>query len=157
MAIPIVTAASNNGSWFTGFSAGALVAGKHTLVGDITLTQTDDTVNVQVEITAAGWELVETHIHVADALEGIPQKNGNPIPGQFMDNVDHAAGTTIYDQDFDIEGMTTVFIAVHAVVRGTDNCEPVEETAWGGGGCGVGATGYFPGRNWAIYIVYTPT
>ena len=34
--------------------------------------------------TTGGWVLTETHLAVATALDDIPQKNGNPIPGKFQ-------------------------------------------------------------------------
>jgi len=62
-----------------------------------------------------------------------------------------------YSQDFDVSGMTgSVFIDIHAVVVDDVGCETGEETAWGGGnGCEEGTTGFFTGKNWAIYIEYT--
>ena len=33
--------------------------------------------------------LTETHLHVADSLDDIPQKNGNPIPSQFEYKMEH--------------------------------------------------------------------
>ena len=154
-ALPVVTAANTNETWFTAYS-NALVAGKKYAVGSITLTMLDAT-TLEITVTAeSGWTLAETHIHVAGTLAGIPQKNGNPIPGQFMDNVEHNPAVTTYTQTFTVSP-GKIYIAIHAVVQGTVNCEPVEETAWGVRHCGcLYETLPFPGRNWAVYITYNP-
>ncbi len=99
--------------------------------------------------TSGGWELVETHLAVADELSGIPQtKKGNPIPGQFPYATDHDPAVTTYtyviplaDLGFIPDGK--VVIAAHAkAVNGTQG-----ETIWAG-------SLPFPGRNWATYLGY---
>jgi hypothetical protein len=157
-ALPLVAAANTNETWYTAYT-NALVAGKHVDVGNIYIWSTASGIGIKIEL-AAGFELVETHIHVAGAPSAIPQKNGNPIPGQFMDGVVHGAGVTLYCQTFDVEEMESIVIAIHAVVRGTGDCELDEETAWGVRDCeGEFAhmtTDPFVGNNWAVYITYTP-
>lgn len=74
------------------------------------------------------WLVTETHLHVADTEDGIPQnRKGNPIPGQFDYSTTHdpATGEVVIDDiaipdDTDEDGDVT--IAVHAVVVdcGTD-------------------------------------
>jgi hypothetical protein len=157
-ALPLVAAANTNETWHTAYT-NALVAGKHVDVGNIYIWSTDSGVGIRIAM-ASGFELVETHIHVAGSPSGIPQKNGNPIPGQFMDNVMHGAGVTSYCQTFDVTGRDPIIIAIHAVVRGTGDCESFEETAWGVRDC-IGelarmTTDPFGGNNWAVYITYTP-
>jgi hypothetical protein len=156
-ALPLVAAANTNETWYLAYS-NALVAGKHVDVGDTYIFMVNST-HVRIKITtASGFELAETHIHVAASLDAIPQKNGNPIPGQFMDGVTHGSGVTMYRQTFDVTGMETIFIAIHAVVRGTGNCESFEETAWSVRDCeGLLTTLPFAGNNWAVYLTYTPS
>jgi len=150
--LPLVTAANTNETWYTdGGYYYDLVAGKNTVVGEIEIDY--DGTEVTVLLTMEnGWTLAETHIHIADELTGIPQTgSGNPIPGKFEDNQVHSAATT-YSFSKDISGMTfPVCIAIHAVVQ-KNSCR---ETAWGGA-CAPSTTGYFPGKNWAIYIIWEP-
>ncbi len=96
--------------------------------------------------TAGGWGLSETHLSVADTLDGIPQtKSGNPIPGKFQYKADYDPAVTDYTYAIDssewLEG-TELFLAAHAVVE-LDGYE----TAWGNGLD-------FPGSNWATYFTY---
>jgi hypothetical protein len=153
LATSVVFAANPNNSWFTTEFEYDLVAGKSMDVGDISLSldETLDQLTIQVT-TSGGWLLAETHIHVATPQDGIPQKNGNPIPGQFDDTMEHAPPVDTYTQTFPVPETGTVLIAIHAVVQLETNCETDEETAWGGW-C-TGWTRYFPGSNWAIYIEY---
>jgi len=78
-----------------------------------------------------GCYLTETHLALAENLEGIPQtKNGRPIPGQF--EYSHSFETPVRIDTYDIPmtlGDNTVIIAAHAVVE----CPGWEEdeTAWG--------------------------
>lgn len=103
-----------------------------------------------------GYCLNETHLHVATSLAGIPQKNGNPIPGKF-DYKDDDLGC-VHDIEYVIpldgwEAGTELVIAAHAVVGRVDD-PYFEETAWGAL-CGHLDRWGFPGRNWATYIPYT--
>ena len=103
-----------------------------------------------------GFCLNETHLHVATSLAGIPQNNGNPIPGKF-DYKDDDLGC-VHDIEYVIpldgwEAGTDLFIAAHAVVGRVDD-PYFEETAWGAL-CGHLDRWGFPGRNWATYIPYT--
>ena len=82
-----------------------------------------------VKFTTEGcWTIVETHLHVAMSLDGIPQtKKDNPIPGQF----EYSSSEVLYvilmpeEWKFDFE----LYIAAHAVVV----CGDQEETGWGDG------------------------
>jgi hypothetical protein len=64
-----------------------LYAGQKILVGDV-LVKSDST-NICVKFVlspekiAEGWVITETHVAIADGATGIPQTNGNPIPGKF--------------------------------------------------------------------------
>jgi hypothetical protein len=112
------------------------------------------------------WCLMETHLHVSASLEGIPQKNGNPIPGRFEDKDPHDCVTDVtYQLEPGWPAGTELYIAAHAEVQrliGSEGAsldgpadallDPVPifvyESAWGEGED-------FPGKNWAMYLNYT--
>lgn len=91
------------------------------------------TVSVYSSVTAGGLAtitvtynltsgcLTETHLQVALSTGGVPQKNGNPTPGQF--DLSHSLSCTTTDSyTTTIQlGATdnAVVIAAHAVVKGT--------------------------------------
>jgi hypothetical protein len=154
VATGVVFAANPNNSWFTEDFEFDLVAGKSMDAGDIVIGRSGNTLTITIN-TYDGWMLAETHLHVASSLDGIPQKNGNPVPGQFDDKMEHDPVVNTYSQSFDVTGFDTAYIAIHAVVQRDVNCETEEETAWGGW-C-TEWTMYFPGSNWAIYIEYPLT
>jgi hypothetical protein len=132
-----------------------LIAGQHTVVGDITVSSDGNHLYVKYTITKPGCVLKESHVAVAGSLDGIPQtKKGNPIPGQFPYKAVHNPPVTDYTYVIDVSawmprvalkcGETkTLYIAVHGVVA----CGDGEETAWA---AGPG----FPGKNWATYFTY---
>ena len=69
-----------------------------------------------------GYGMLESHLHVAaslDGIDGIPQANGNPIPGQFDYGEDHGPRVTEYTYeipwDRDRDNME-LYIVAHAVV-----------------------------------------
>jgi hypothetical protein len=102
--------------------------------------------------TLNGWMLTETHLAVAQSVTGIPQVNGNPVPGQFTWKAEHDPAVFSYEyvvnlEDAGIAAGDTVCIATHAVVILGD----WEETAW--------AANWppfeFHGSNWAWYFRYT--
>jgi len=66
-----------------------LMAGQHIDVGDVIVWNDGDYLYVKYLVTAEGWCLTETHLHVAESMEGIPQKKGNPPPGQFTWQMPH--------------------------------------------------------------------
>jgi hypothetical protein len=95
-------------------------------VGDIEVW--NDVDNLYVKYTTIdGWVLAETHLDVKCDLEEIPQtqpnKNGNgggnPIPGHFMDVMEHDPAVTEYMVTVDLGDLDCedVFIAAHAVVQ----------------------------------------
>jgi hypothetical protein len=64
--------------------------------------------------------LSETHLHVADSLDGIPQTaKGNPIPGKFEYSMHHTPGTQMYVYQIPNTWTTgnILYIAAHAVVQ----------------------------------------
>ena len=103
--------------------------------------------------TTDGWELMETHVAVAEDFEDIPQtKSGNPKVGRFPYKHEELGGVTADPYTISLdegwEPGDTLYIAAHAVVEipGVQ-----EETAWAN--CG-GPDAYFPGNNWATYFTY---
>jgi hypothetical protein len=63
-----------------------LYAGQDIDVGEIQVWNDDQNLYVKYVVDATDWCLTETHLAVAYSLDDIPQKNGNPIPGQFPYN-----------------------------------------------------------------------
>jgi hypothetical protein len=61
-----------------------LIAGQFTDVGDLLVWNDGTYLYVKYVITDPNWLLNVTHLQVSDTgISGIPQSNGNPIPGQF--------------------------------------------------------------------------
>lgn len=87
-----------------------------TVVGKVQAWNDADNLYVQY-FPQPPWYLRLTHVEVATSWEAIPQKNGNPIPGQFTYG-DGAGPHAIPLQD--IEGYTgpgdKLYIAAHAEV-----------------------------------------
>ena len=55
---------------------------KNTDIGDVTVDNNATHLLIQIDLTG-GWCMSESHVAVASTLAGIPQVNGNPVPGQF--------------------------------------------------------------------------
>ncbi len=115
----------------------------------------NDGSNLHVEYrTFSSWSLTETHLAVAETVDGIPQtKSGNPKVGNFPYKHQKLGCTTVdeYVIPLSLIGVSpgnSVVIAAHAVVSGPGG----EETAWGN--CG---NSYFSGNNWATYFSYKIT
>lgn len=115
-----------------------LCAGQDDPVGTVTVKNDGNNLTVTYD-TNDGWYLVETHLAVAESLDGIPQtqKKGkgkgnnlskaNPIPGDFPygDNFNPADMNTSasYVIDMNSEGFEPddlLYIAAHAVVQKID-------------------------------------
>jgi hypothetical protein len=130
-----------------------LIAGQTNWAGWVLVW--NDAENLYVKFL--GWEvncLGETHVHVATSLDGIPQRNGNPTPGQFDYGMDHGCTTRMYTHVIPLGDTgvgTELIIAAHAVVNGPGL---YDETAWGVY-CGHVDQYSFPGKKWATYIEYT--
>jgi uncharacterized repeat protein (TIGR01451 family) len=121
-----------------------LIAGQHMDAGEIKIWNDSDNLYVKY-IAATDWCLEETHLQVASSLDGIPQVNGNPIPGQFeYQNTGSCAPKFTYAIPLTGDSCD-LYIAAHAVVK---NKKGPTETAWGSGID-------FPGDNWATYFKYS--
>lgn len=130
--------------------ANGLYTGRKLVQIGYTLTSNDSTNLYVTMVTQGNWMISESHVHAATTLEGIPQSNGNPVPGQFAYKMTHTpwVNTITYTIPLADIGATTgdtVCVATHAVIKTVCGCE---ETAWGN--CND-----FPGKNWAKYIRYT--
>lgn len=127
-----------------------LYAGRHIDAGEVRIWNDETTLFVEYG-TSGGWLLSEVHLHVAESLSGIPQKNGNPIPGQFQYKsvFNPLTDSAIFEIPLDDFLGTSLFIAAHAVVVRLNSQGGVlaRETGWGHGPG-------FPGKNWATYIRY---
>jgi len=95
-----------------------LYAGKDIPVGTVTVLNDDEDLYVTYN-TIDGWVMTETHLAVADSLNGIPQtKKGNPIPGKFEHSMEHDPTVTEYTYMISLEWAvdTELIIAAHAAV-----------------------------------------
>jgi hypothetical protein len=135
-----------------------LIAAQTEWVGNIAVWHDGTAIHVKYQafqdLDEEGYCLKEVHTHVAAALEDIPQMNGNPIPGQFAAKDDDLGCVRTWEHiiPFAWNGSDPLYIAAHAVVGRTDDCE-WEETGWGVI-CGKIDQYGFPGRNWAAYILF---
>jgi hypothetical protein len=129
-----------------------LFAGQHIDAGSVTVW--NDVTNLYVRYEATGgWDLAETHLAVATSLDGIPQKRGNPAPGQFPYKTTHLPTVTGYTYTIPLGAFAAgdeLFVAAHASLVLLDEAGRViqQETGWGDGFD-------FAGRNWATYFNFT--
>ena len=96
-----------------------LYAGQDEEVGTVYVWNDTDTLHVKYE-TTGGWEMTETHLAVADSLDGIPQtKTFNPIPGKFLPySTKHNPAVTEYTYEIPLAGLgIDLVIAAHAKVQ----------------------------------------
>lgn len=96
-----------------------------------------------------GYKFTETHLAVAETLEGIPHSKGGPKPGnfEFGDEWNPPVSEVTYVVDISDMPEKSFPVAAHAVmVRESDG---MMQTAWGTG-CFQPAFDY-PGSNWARY------
>lgn len=136
-----------------------LIAGQNLQVGWVEVSYDAGVLHVKYVMLQPMWEagycLEETHVHVADSLAGIPQTNGNPIPGQFDYKQDDLGCVRRVDYWIPLagwDGTTPLYIAAHAVIHNA--YDPYfDETGWGVW-CGHIDRYAFPGSNWAAYIIY---
>jgi hypothetical protein len=122
-------------------------------VGDMKVWNDETAVYVKYEVTAAGWCITETHLEVATSLAGIPQKNGNPVPGQFSNNSVNGVSSGCVTEHTETTALnhwtpgTNLFIAAHAKIFSLATGKYA--TAWGAGI-------RFPGKTWATYFLFLP-
>ena len=100
-----------------------LFAGQNMDVGMVKVWNDSDYLYVKY-IVDEPWCLTETHLDVADSVEAIPQKNGNPIPGQFEYKMEHdCVPEYLYTIEMSLIPGDKLFIATHAVVSDASICE----------------------------------
>jgi hypothetical protein len=116
-----------------------LIGGQYIDVGSVTISNDTENVYVEYNVDADDWYLTEAHVAIADSLAGIPQKNGNPTPGQFANKYEYDIGAMVTNPDpyviplGDYDCDDELYIAAHAVVCKYDGeCILQEETAWSG-------------------------
>ena len=128
-----------------------MYGGQYIPVGMIQVTEDADNLYVEY-MMQYGWQLVETHVAVAEDLSGLPQtKKGNPKVGHFPYSADSSGIATIPRDPSWTAGME-LYMAAHAVVYNPALCQ--EETAWATG-CSSDEAFEFPGKNWAMGFIYT--
>jgi len=132
-----------------------LMVGQTTEVGYVGVSFTYDYIYLEYVITDPTWWITEVHAQVATTLNGIPQVNGNPQPGQFAfkDNPNPAVQSylfTIPNTD-PWRSSESLFIACHCVAyQEVGGIKQPSQTGWAG-------DREFPGHNWAKYfVVHTP-
>ncbi len=154
----------------------ALVAGRTTRMGTVTVSNSETTLYVQISCDE-GWAMTRSQVAVGCALSELPQtRSGNPIPGRFpyKDSYCPAARQDLYAIPLSATPCGGLFIAVHAdVIRRNfddrdddgdddrkddrkddrdddkdDREDGCEEGAWGEGEP-------FPGANWAMFFKYS--
>jgi hypothetical protein len=114
-----------------------LMAGQNMEIGSVKVWHDENCLYVDF-IVDDPWVVTDTHIAVADSLEGIPQtKKGSPKIGNFP----YEAGECIDVTQW--EWGTVLYIAAHAVVENGEQAE----TAWG---CGEEFD-----KSWAMWFNYT--
>jgi hypothetical protein len=137
--------------WGPGPKSFTLWAGQNMNAGTVDVWNSPDTLYIKYQ-TTGNWWLEETHAHVAESLAGIPQKNGNPIPGHFdySNTFNPRVQTWTYAVPFEGDWNEDVclYIATHCVVSQLVNGKYVNrQTGWAG-------PHKFPGKNWALYLKY---
>lgn len=135
-----------------------LLAGQTIPVGYVEVTNSDTQITVAYVITEGGWYLVETHLHIADSITGIPiNRKGNPVVGLFDYSHSYTyADKVTYDKfivDIPYSEDDCFVIAAHAsVVKMTEYGEIIQsETAWADG------TRFTDQGNWGTYFEYCLT
>jgi len=122
-----------------------LIAGQHTIVGDVSVALNDDGTWQLTYTTFNDWEIDETHLSLSSSCENptFPVTNsGNPKVGKFEYSSTHKNSVntvtyTIYQENFDYQ----FCFAAHAVVSGPQG----NETAWAEGES-------FGGKSWAMFV-----
>jgi hypothetical protein len=96
-----------------------LYAGQSIPVGEVQVWNDEVNLYIKYIVNLTDWCLQETHVAVATSLEGIPQKNGNPIPGQFPYSGEHDCVTEVLYTIPLPEGIgceDEIVVATHAAV-----------------------------------------
>lgn len=136
-----------------------LLADQDTDIGTVLVAEDEDSLNVTYT-TTGDWYMSETHLHVAEDCEDVPQTgSGNPKVGQFEYSTSHDPAVQEYTVeiplDSDWKSGDSLCIAAHAAVFQDHNDNGTyesdfdrEETAWGDG------ERFTERGNWATYFEY---
>ena len=126
-------------------------AGQHINVGSLVISNDQDYIYVTFN-TSGNWWLQLTHLHIANTIQGIPNRNGRPIPGHFDYKTVHNPRVQTYTyavSNIWAEGDDLVIAAHAEVVLLDENGNVIqEETGFGGDTPG-------PGPRWWFYAQYT--
>jgi hypothetical protein len=129
-----------------------LVAGRTMDAGTVRVWNDENNLYVRY-VTTGDWKLEQTHVAVAESLDGIPQtRQGNPIPGRFPYQAAHDPLATEFTYTIPLAGLPdSVLVAAHASLVAVDRGGRVlcRETGWADGED-------FPGKNWATYFCHVP-
>lgn len=132
-----------------------LLAGQHILAGEVTVTNSSDTLRIDVDLHTGMMNHQHGAIWAVHIYAGFgpppTDGNGNVAPGQFPYKTDYPNGTTSHIEliplsDFPATGGDVIQIAVHAEV----SCDlHGNETAWAFG------QNPFTGGQWGWWSDYT--
>ena len=130
-------------NWYGSAFTTPLIAGQKE-AGVVTVTNDSMYLYIDVEISDDCYEVVESHVAVAETLEGIPTTGkGNPKIGQFPYTIDDPIPLG------DLEPcIGSLVMAVHVVIQCIDEGGTQSETGWAEG------EQFNEGRSWAMYINY---
>jgi len=140
-------------------------------VGEVTITNDATNLIVTIVVDTGPWQLAESHVHLAEAVEDIPQtKKGNARPGKFdycetdpqatfVSPTQHVYTIPLSDIGDGVASGSgdAIVVAVHTAIEYVEivevpGAEPEEilheETAWGQG------EEISEGADWAMYIDY---
>ena len=93
-----------------------LMAGQNYDAGQVEVSDDGEHIYVKID-TEDGWELKQTHVHVARNLEGFPNEGNNPPPGRFDYKKEHNPPVSEYTYKIKNSWDSgNVLIAVHADV-----------------------------------------
>jgi hypothetical protein len=111
------------------------------VVGEVAVSLENGFIVVTYTVTG-DVVLTETHLHIAESPDDIPQNNGNPNPGEFqysdphgpvtewtytiplqVDPIYHPKNGKVLDPGHNWTSATTLFIAAHGVVEYSDDCD----------------------------------
>lgn len=129
-----------------------LIAGRNIDVGEVCVINDDENLTVTYSTTDT-WRLTETHLHVADSADDVPQTQGGPVPGRFDNQVVHDPTLTNYTYEIPLANLNAeqgdeLVIAAHADVIRSLGDDIQSETAWGNG------ERFVERGDWAMYFTY---
>lgn len=88
-------------------------------IGSVSIAEENGSLSVTYALDDDAYEITETHLHVADAVEGIPTNPaGNPVPGHFEHSSEHEEGTDSVEHVVDVSDLgDELAVAAQAEVR----------------------------------------